>query len=212
MAHESQWDPRGLEIPSFGARRLLLIASGSSAAVFLPFWMNWLSFSYRDLECQIVLTRSAQRFVTRQALTGLGPREVFEDSWSEEAQTMALHTRLAQWPDAIAVYPATMHFISRLALGVADTPAMLALQCTNAPVGIAAALPPGGWDSAAMARHRKELSMRRNVALMAPVAGRSMTTGRHDGNQPDTLPRLLGLIEQRRVLLQDTESPTASTA
>jgi phosphopantothenoylcysteine synthetase/decarboxylase len=198
LTDTSAWDPRSVETPPFSAQRLLLVGTGSVSAAFLPYWVNWLGQAYPELTVRVVLTRSAQRFVARDALTGLSGRAVIEDSWPEETGPHALHVQLAQWPEAIAVYPATMHFIGRLALGLTDTPTLLALQCTKAPVALAAALPPGGWDSPAMARHRKALAEHDNIALVPPVAGLSMTTGEHNGNQPDAFPKLLRLLEELR--------------
>ncbi|WP_371679627.1 flavoprotein [Streptomyces sp. NBC_01276] len=187
-----------MKIPPVGIKRLLLVGTGSSNAAFLPLWVNWLQVSYPDVELRIVLTRSAQRFVTREGLSVLTNRAVFEDSWSEEPQVRKLHVELANWPDAIAVYPAGMHFIARLAQGLADTPATMALQCTRAPIALAAALPPGGWESAAMRDHRARLAGRDNLVLRPPVKGLSMTTGRQDGNQPEAFPALLRSLEDLR--------------
>jgi phosphopantothenoylcysteine synthetase/decarboxylase len=198
MTSEENWGMPPIPIPPLGVKRLLLVGTGSSNAAFLPLWVNWFQVSYPKVELRIVLTRSAQRFVTREGLSVLTNRLVFEDSWSEEPQTRKLHVELASWPDGIAVYPAGLHFIARLAQGLADTPVTMALQCTRAPIALAAALPPGGWESAAMTDHRTRLEQRANVVLRPPVTGLSMTTGRHDGNQPDTLPNLLRSLEDLR--------------
>jgi phosphopantothenoylcysteine decarboxylase/phosphopantothenate--cysteine ligase len=203
MSSDARWNPRANAAPPFGARRLLLLVTGSSAAVFLPPWLSWLCFGYPDLECKVVLTRSAQHFVTAEGLRPLGPSEVLSDDWSPAARERSLHVELAQWPDAVAVYPGSMNFLARFALGAVDTPALLALQCTTAPIAIAAALPPGGWDCAAMLRHRRELADRPNVAVLPPVPGRSMTTGQQNGNQPGSLPELITLLERTRTALAD---------
>ena len=104
------------------------------------------------------------------------------------------------------MYPATMHFLARLALGLADTPALLALQCTQAPIGLAPALPPGGWESPALERHLQVLEQRRNVVVAPPRPGLSVTTGRNDGYAPAPFPVLLRLLDQCRAAL-----PAAST-
>lgn len=198
MAMEQSWGMPSMKVPPIGIKKLLLVGTGSSNAAFLPLWVNWFQVSYPGVEMRIVLTRSAQRFVTREGLAVLTNRQVFEDSWSDDSQVRKLHVELAGWPDAIAVYPAGMHFIARLAQGLADTPATMALQCTDAPIALAAALPPGGWESAAMREHRTRLADRENVVLLPPVKGLSMTTGRNDGNQPQPFPALLHGLEELR--------------
>ncbi len=91
----------------------------------------------------------------------------------------------------IALTRSAQRFVTREGLSVRDTPVTMALQYTTAPIALAAALPPGGWESAATTDHRARLEQRADVVLRPPVTGLSMTTGRHDGNQPDTLPNLL---------------------
>lgn len=211
MPREEDWGMPGTQAPPTGIERLLLVGTGSSNASFLPLWVNWFQVSYPKTELRIVLTRSAQRFVTREGLSVLTNRVVFEDAWSEEPQARKLHVELANWPDAVAVYPAGMHFIARLALGLADTPAVMALQCTEAPIALAAALPPGGWESAAMRGHRAALAERSNVTLVPPVTGLSMTTGKRDGNQPVPLPRLIGSLEELRVRMSKPDGEATET-
>lgn len=184
--------------PNFGARRLLLIGTGAVGVAFLPFWLHWLRTAYPDLDTRVLVTRSAERFVTRTALTVYGGRAVSSDEWPSEPEVGARHVELAEWADAVAVYPCTLHFLARLALGLADTPAMLALQCTRAPVALAMSLPPGGWDSAATTAHRRALSERANVLVVPPRPGVSLTTGRDDGLLAVSLPALLRRLEELR--------------
>lgn len=190
--------------PAFGAERLLLIGTGAINVAFLPFWLNWLTLSYPQVQCQIVLTRSAEKFVTRAALTALAHREVMQDAWPDEPQTGARHVELVEWADAVAVFPATMHFLGRLALGVADTPALLALQCTPAPIVLAPALPPYGWQSPAVTAHVAALRQRPNVVIAPPRPGPSVTTGRDDAWIPPPFPTVLRFLEQHRAALATT--------
>jgi phosphopantothenoylcysteine decarboxylase/phosphopantothenate--cysteine ligase len=185
--------------PPFGAHRLLLVAAGSVSATFLPYWLDWLRLSYPDLQTQVVLTRSAERFVTPTAAAAFTSRPVLRDDWQPDETTRgALHVELTEWADAVAVYPATLHFLARLALGLADSPSLLALQCGNAPVVVAPALPPGGWGSPAVTTHVRALQARPNVAIAQPQPGRSITTGRDDAWIPADFPAVIRLLEHRR--------------
>jgi phosphopantothenoylcysteine decarboxylase/phosphopantothenate--cysteine ligase len=163
--------------------------------------LNWLKTSYPELETQVVATKSAERFVTVAALTAVGGRDALRDSWPDDPEPGARHVAFAEWADAIAVYPAGMHFCARLALGLADSPALLAMQCTSAPIGLAPALPPGGWSSPAFQQHRQTLENRDNVVVAPPRPGKSATTGRWDAAVPRPLPFLVRLLEERRVEL-----------
>ncbi|WP_328807624.1 flavoprotein [Nonomuraea antri] len=192
---------RNRPVPEFRARRLLLVGTGAIAAMNLPSWLTWLATSYRELEVRLVLTSSAERFVSRHALSVLMRGEVGVDRWPDEPRPEAAHVELAEWSDAIAVYPACMNYVSRLALGLADTPTLLALQCTAAPIGIAPSLPPGALDNPIFRAHLDTLASRPNVVIAPTVPARSATTGRSDAAGSSPLWTLLELIEGLRASL-----------
>lgn len=179
-------------------RRLLLVGTGALGVSSLPGWLGWLRESHPQIETRVALTRQAATFVAPAALTAIGGRPLFHDVWPSEPQVTAPHVDLADWPDAVAVFPATFHFVSRLALGLADTPVMLALQCTAAPIGLAPALPPGGYQSHAFRSHLAALHARPQVVVAEPEWGRSVTTGRLERSTAAPLPTLLDLIEKHR--------------
>ncbi|MFG1704108.1 flavoprotein [Nonomuraea sp. M3C6] len=165
--------------PGTGFSRLLLVATGSLAARNLPFALTLLRESRPGLSVRVVVTRSAERFVTRAALAPEAD-EVMVDEWPEDGAARARHVDWAEWAEVIVVYPMTLHFMGRLALGLAGTPALLAAQCTRALVALAPALPPGGVESAAYQSHWSALSARPNVVLVPPRPGISTATGRPD--------------------------------
>lgn len=198
-------------VPEFGVRRLLVVVSGSLSAAHMPFWLNWLEASYPDIEVRTVLTRSATRFVSRDALSVSSRRKTEIDAWPEGHLSDSPHVELSLWPDAVIVYPATFHFLARYALALGDTPVQLALQCTTALVGLAPALPPGGTRSPGYRRHAATLRTLPNVVLADPVPGRSAHTGRDDGHVPVHLPVLIERLEERRRLLSEAEDHVART-
>jgi len=201
--------PTGRRPPAFGGERLLVIGTGAIAAMYLPFWLNWLTTAYRTLEVQVVLTSSAERFVSAQALSVLVRKEVIPDRWPEETRPDALHVRLTEWSDSVVVYPACVNFISRLALGLADTPALLTLQCTSAPIAVAPSLPPGAMDNPTLQRHLATLAERRNVVVSPVQAVTSLSTGRRDAAGAPPLSTLIGMLEELRGSLADEGSQTA---
>lgn len=179
--------------------RLVLVGTGSRTVHTLPAWVDWLRDSCPELEMTIVVTRSAERFVTTAALQGRAG-EVHRDAWPDGDGT-AWHVRWATWADAIVVFPATMGFVARLALGLADSPALLAAQCTTAPVVLAPAVPPGGVQSAAYQMHHRTLMERPNVVIVPPVPVTSATTGRRDGWGAPPLGEVLQAAARRRAEL-----------
>ncbi|MFJ6509239.1 flavoprotein [Streptomyces sp. NPDC091879] len=192
--------------PDFHAKRLLYITTGGIQAMLLPTWMSWLRTHYPDTEVHSVLTPSARRFVGTTAVAAAGGRGLpATDAWPTEPDR-ALHVDLATWPDAILVHPATMHFVARLSLGLADTPALLALQCTRAPIVICPSLPPNGHLNPAYQRHILELSERDNVTVLPPVNGVSITTGEEGIGTAVYLPHAISALEDLRTW---TEPATA---
>lgn len=172
--------------------RLLVIVTGSLNAAFAPQWVAWLRSLRPRLEYKIVVTRSAERFVTRNAISVIGETAVMTDEWDDRARPGSMHTALAEWAEAIVIYPATFHYLARLALGLADTPSLLTVQCVDVPVLVAPSLPPGGWDSPVVAEHLDRLAKRSNISVIPPHRGFSFTTGSANGYFPPPLPQIMG--------------------
>ncbi|WP_449065830.1 flavoprotein [Planomonospora algeriensis] len=184
--------------PPFPGERLLILATGSLGAAFLPYWLNWLRGSYPDLDVRVVVTRSAERFVSRQAIAALIGGDVPVDAWPDDPGPGSPHVEYASWADAVVVYPATYHFLGRFAGGLADTPMLLALQCTSAPIGIAPALPPGADSSHAYRRHRAAIAERPNVVVVDPVPVLSAHTRKRDALGAAPLPVLIERLAELR--------------
>ncbi|MFF9351839.1 flavoprotein [Streptomyces sp. NPDC014734] len=188
--------------------RLLILGTGALSVAFLPFWLNWLRTAHPRTEVRLAVTRSAERFVSRAALGAILGGEVLLDAWPGTVDTPEPrldHVELAQWPDAVAVHPAGLHFVGRFAQGLADTPVLMALQCTRAVIGIAPALPPGAEAAPAYRAHLKALERYDNVLVAPPHPGRSASTGRDDASVAAPLPALLDLIARHRSVSRRTE-------
>ncbi|WP_071654566.1 flavoprotein [Mangrovactinospora gilvigrisea] len=182
--------------PVLGIQRLLWIVSGSSTASGTPFWLSWFRTHLTDIDLQIVLTRSAMPFVARHDLQRQPGTRVVLDDWESDGH--AKHVEFSEWAQAILIYPATFHYTARLALGLADTPSLLAAQCTSATIAVAPSLPPGGSQSSAYQQHQESLTARKNIVLVPPRPGASLTTGRQDAWVPPPLPEVLQQLESHR--------------
>jgi phosphopantothenoylcysteine synthetase/decarboxylase len=160
---------------------VLVVATGSIMVAHLPTHLAWVRHQQPSLEVQVVLTGAAAQFVSKEALHLISGRPVLDDAWEPDADTSgARHVELSRWPDLAVVWPATLHYTARLALGLADSPSLLALHCTSAPVGVAPSLPPGGWESPVTADHVGALEARPGVRVIPPKPGLSTTTGKMD--------------------------------
>ncbi|MET9833417.1 flavoprotein [Streptomyces sp. NPDC006385] len=190
--------PAAAEPPAFGARRLLYVVTGGLQAMFMPQWLSWLRTSYPETQIRYAVTPSARRFLGTTAVAAAGGAGLpLVDTWTEEPDH-AEHVELSIWPDAVLVHPATMHFVARLSLGLADTPVLLALQCTTAPIVVCPSLPPNGHTNPAYQRHIAELAGRDNVTVLPPVPGVSMTTGEANIGTSVLLPQAIAALEDLR--------------
>ena len=156
--------------------RLLLVVTGSLRAAFIPFEINWIRMNRPEIELRVVRTRSARAFVTRPALQQLCSRGIDDDEWDPEHVGPALHVELAQWADAILVYPATLDYVGRVARGEGDSPSLLMIACSTMPVAIAPALPPGGYEGRTYARHVADIERLPGVVVVQPQPGYSAAT------------------------------------
>ena len=80
----------------------------------------------------VILTRSAQKFVAPLTFEGVTGRPTLTDLFS--ADGAALHVRLGREADVVCVAPATADFLARAAQGRADDLICTTLLATRAPV------------------------------------------------------------------------------
>ena len=141
-----------------------------------------------------------------QAVASITGKGVELDVWPEEAEAGSVHVEYASWPDTVLVYPATFHFLSRFANGFGDSPMLLALQCTEALIGIAPALPPGSGNSHAYLRNRAALEERGNVVIAEPVPTLSMHTRQKDALAAAPLATLIERVAELRDIREKEKS------
>ncbi|MCK2244321.1 MULTISPECIES: flavoprotein [unclassified Crossiella] len=181
--------------PNLDGKRVLVVGTGAPAVVALPENMLRLRHYCQAVAAQVVLTRAALRFITPTTTHLVTGGDFITDEWSDKPYQTAPHVELAQWAEAVVVYPATLHFVGRLALGLADSPLLLALQCTAAPIAIAPSLPPGGMAGHAYRGHMARLAERANVVVVHPVLGRSMSTHEANVGAPARFTDLLAALD-----------------
>jgi len=119
----------------------------------------------------VVLTESAQKFVTPFTFRSLTGRPVYTDMFEPATDTGEEHVSLARRADLIIVAPATATTLARLAHGLADDMLSLTVLATKAPVLVAPAMDSQMWAAAATQENVDTL-MRRGVELVGPESGR----------------------------------------
>jgi phosphopantothenoylcysteine synthetase/decarboxylase len=96
-------------------------------------------------QVRVVMTEGAQQFVTPLTFETLTRQAVATRLWAPPVE----HIELAQWPDVVAIAPATANVIGKIAHGIADdmltTVVMATLPAT--PVVIAPAMNTRMWQN-----------------------------------------------------------------
>jgi phosphopantothenoylcysteine synthetase/decarboxylase len=187
--------------PPPGLRRLLLVGTGALSVSMMPFWLNWLRETQPGADLRVVLTPSALRFVSAETVAAISRHEVGIDSWSATDPRQPMHIDLARWSDLLLVYPATAHFVARFALGIVDTPVLLALQSFQGTIGVAPALPPRADESIAIRRHLDTLRADPRVVVAPPATQLSHTIGEPVSGGVSPLPILMSLVQRHRAAI-----------
>ncbi len=168
----------------------------------------------RGAEVQVVMTPSAQRFVTPLTFQALSGRPVRTDLWDSAAEAAMGHIELARWAELVLVAPASADFLARLAAGRADD--LLATVClaTEAPIAAAPAMNRVMWDHPAT-RANVAVLQGRGVRLLGPGEGDQACGEVGPGRllEPEAIADLVqallppsGPLARRRVLI--TAGPT----
>ena len=97
----------------------------------------------------VVLTRSAQEFITPLTFRSLTHRLVITDLFDANSEDPLEHVEIARQADAIVIAPATANLMAKLAHGLADDALSTIVLATEAPVLIAPAMEHHMWANAA---------------------------------------------------------------
>lgn len=148
----------------------------------------------------VIMTDSAQRFVTPLTFQSVTGRPVYTQLWKSDSTgglpTHIAHVGLGEGADVMAVIPATANTIARLAQGMADDLLTVTALAARCPLVIAPAMDGGMYEHPATQANIETL-ISRGATLIEPESGRfaSGLVGR--GRLPET-PTLIGHL--RRIL------------
>lgn len=124
----------------------------------------------RGFEVHVVMTHSAQEFITPLTLQTLSKNPVVTSVFDGTHGWKPGHIDLADRADLLLVAPATANIIAELAHGLAGNALSEIALATLAPVLIAPAMNGKMWQHAAT-QHNVELLKSRAVEFIGPEAG-----------------------------------------
>ncbi|MBP8097730.1 MAG: bifunctional phosphopantothenoylcysteine decarboxylase/phosphopantothenate--cysteine ligase CoaBC [Arenimonas sp.] len=149
-------------------QRILLGVSGGIAAYKAADLARRLQEA--GAEVQVVMTESAQQFVsalTFQALTG---KPVRTSLWDVAAEAAMGHIELARWASRVLIAPASADVIARLAHGLANDLLSTVCLATEAPITVVPAMNRAMWANAATQANIATLRAR-GVSVLGPGEG-----------------------------------------
>lgn len=121
-------------------------------------------------EIKVVMTKNAERFVTKETLAVLSKHAVLDDLWADEVAGKIPHVSLARWTQLALVVPASADFIAKMVHGIADDAASTAILATKAKKIVVPAMNDQMWFSPATQRNIN-LLQQDGVKVIEPAAG-----------------------------------------
>ena len=148
--------------------RVLLIISGGIACYKSLELIRLLKKT--NIELDVVITKSAQQFITPLLITSLNEKKCYTDLFSIEDETQMNHIALARKPDIILVAPATANIIAKIANGIADDLASTTLLASYSKIIMAPSMNPVMWNNLATKENCQKL-LNRGISFIEPDSG-----------------------------------------
>ena len=181
-------------------KKILLGITGSIAVYKAADLASRLAQSGAQVD--IVLTASAEKFVTPLTFQSVTSRRAYTDAdlWGNEAHV--LHVSLGKTADVLVIAPCTANTIAKLAHGEADNLLTVLALAARCPMLIAPAMDGGMYDHPATQENLNKLS-ERGITIIGPADGHlaSGLTGKGRMTEPAELIGHIRLLLGRRGLL-----------
>ena len=137
-------------------KKILLAVSGGIAAYkAAPVASKLYQSGY---EVKVILTESAQKFITPLTFQTLTRQAVYTDTFEEKEPSVVSHIDIADWADLVLIAPATANVIGKLANGIADDMLSTTLLATKADVLIAPAMNVNMFNHPAVKKNMETLA------------------------------------------------------
>ena len=123
-------------------------------------------------QVQVIMTKSAQEFVTPLTFATLSQRPVVTDNFKPQTATddFIPHIKLALWTDLAVVVPATANIIGKMANGLADDIVSTSLLATKAPKLVFPAMNTDMYENPAV-EHNLQTLKQMGIQIIEPETG-----------------------------------------
>ena len=150
--------------------KVLLLITGSIAAVRIPLLVSQLVKNNYDVKC--VVSENAEKLIQPISLSILSRNVCIldKDQWSY-LQSRPLHIDLCNWADVLIIAPLTATTLSKWVTGNADGLISSILIANNKPIIVAPAMNSKMWLNQAVQKNYTCLQDYPNVLLLKPSEG-----------------------------------------
>jgi len=122
-------------------------------------------------DVKVILTESAQKFVTPLTFKCLSKNKVYTQLFSEDDEWDVEHVSLASWSDVMIVAPASANTISKIAYGIADNLFLTTLLAFDKKIIIAPSMNDKMWANEMISKNIKILKENPRFLFVDPEAG-----------------------------------------
>ncbi|MBI4296930.1 MAG: bifunctional phosphopantothenoylcysteine decarboxylase/phosphopantothenate--cysteine ligase CoaBC [Chloroflexi bacterium] len=150
-------------------KKLILGVTGSIAAYKAVDLASKLTQA--GAEVNVIMTRSAQEFVTLLSFRAITGRPVITDMFDISSEFAVEHVALARRAQGVVIAPATANILAKLAQGLADDMLTVTVLATQAPVLVAPAMDAAMFQAAATQENLAKLK-ERGFTMVGPGYGR----------------------------------------
>jgi phosphopantothenoylcysteine decarboxylase/phosphopantothenate--cysteine ligase len=127
----------------FAGKKIVLGVCGGIAAYKTAYLVRELV--QLGAEIRVVMTASAQRFISSLTFQALSGHEVRSDLFDEQAERGMGHIELARWADYLLIAPASANMLAKMAYGLADDLLSTLYLVVEKPVIICPAMNRSMW-------------------------------------------------------------------
>lgn len=175
-----------------GDRTIVLGVTGSIAAYKAVELASKLTQD--GVRVDVVMTRSAQEFVTPLTFRSVTQRPVVTEMFDLESEFSIEHVSLAERADLVVIAPATANIIAKLAGGIADDMLCCTILATKATVLVAPAMNVNMYESQVTQENIARLR-ERGCKFIGPAYGR-LASGAWGLGRLAEIDDILGTINQ----------------
>ena len=139
-------------------------------------------FKKRGDEVRVVMTKSAEKFVSAELFKEISLEPVMTEVFGNEET--AAHIKWARWCDAMIIAPATANIIGKITAGIADDSLSTVAIAVNKPLIICPAMNEAMYRSPAVTANLSTLKSR-GIKIIEPAKGELACGGEGVGRLPE---------------------------